>query len=169
MRSATSSSISKHWTEANMRRRWFGLGLMLLTVCLITTARAHEGKRPPGPIHDRHELMEGIGRNAKAIGNALKAHDLGAVADAAGKIQTDAAKVAALFPPGSTHPASRAKPEIWTNWDKFEAGTKQLEAKSGALAAAAKSGGDVAAASDALFDTCKGCHDQFRVPEKKKK
>jgi cytochrome c556 len=152
-----------------MRRRSVVLTLSFLFTCLSTTARAHEGKRPPGPIHDRHELMEGIGKNGKAIGEALKAHDMAHVASAAAAIQTDAAKIPALFPPGSTHPASRAKPEIWTNWDKFEAGAKHLEEKAGALAAAAKSGGDASGAADALFDTCKSCHDQFRVPEKKKK
>jgi cytochrome c556 len=152
-----------------MRRRSVVLTLGFLVAGLITTARAHEGKRPPGPIHDRHELMEGIGKNGKAIGEALKAHDLTRVASAAAAIQTDAAKVPGLFPPGSTHPASRAKPEIWSNWDKFEADAKQLEARAGALSAAAKGGGDASGAADALFDTCKSCHDQFRVPEKKKK
>jgi cytochrome c556 len=123
---------------------------------------------PPGPAHDRHELMEGIGKQSKIIGNALKSGKFEPVGPAAEKIQADAAKVTALFPPGSTDPRSRAKPEIWKNWPKFEDETKQLEAKAGALAAAAKSRGDVPGSAKALFETCKSCHDQFRVPEKKK-
>src|SRR5262249_40541354 len=149
--------------EVAMHKAWTVISALLLA-CSITVARAHEHNLPPGPIHDRHELMEGIGKNAKTIGNALKAHDLGPVATAAEKIQADAGKIPALFPKGSEHPKSRAKPEIWTNWPKFEATAKELESKAGALAAAAKSGGDAGAAADAMFETCKSCHDAFRVP-----
>ncbi|HYC55669.1 MAG TPA: cytochrome c, partial [Candidatus Binatia bacterium] len=81
------------------------------------------------------------------------------------KIQADAAKAAALFPKGSTHEYSRAKPEIWDQWAKFEELMKDLEVKAGALASAAKSGGDVGGASKAMFGNCKSCHDQFRKPE----
>ena len=147
------------------------IGTALLVVGAVTAATAHEHDEdlPAGPVRERHELMEGVGKNSKTIGNALKAHDFKAVAPAAEKIQADSAKIASLFPPGSAHPKSRAKPEIWTNWPKFEANTKELGTKAGALAAAAKSGGDVEAAADAMFATCKSCHDDFRVPEKKAK
>jgi len=154
-----------------MRKALTILGFVALSFAILVPARAadHAAQLPAGPIRDRHELMEGIGKNAKIIGDALKAHNFGPVAEAAQKIQADAPKIAALFPPGSTHAKSRAKPEIWQDWAKFEAGVKQLEANAGALAAAAKSGGSVPASAQKLFDTCKGCHDQFRVPEKKGK
>ena len=121
---------------------------------------------PAGPIRERHQLMEGIGKNAKAINDALKTNNTAPVAEAAEKIRTDATKIAALFPAGSTHPKSRAKPEIWQNWPKFESTSKQLETNAAALASAAKDGGDVRKAAQGVFDTCKSCHDQFRVPEK---
>ena len=73
----------------------------------------------------------------------------------------------ALFPKGSTDPKSRAKDEIWANWDKFEGLMKELEAKAGELAAAAANKGDVRAASKAMFGNCKSCHDDFRKPEEK--
>jgi cytochrome c556 len=113
--------------------------------------------------------MEGIGKNAKVIGDAVKSGNFDPVAGAAAQIQTSATKIVALFPQGSTHPHSRAKPEIWTNWAKFENTTKQLEATAGEVVSAAKSGGDVKAASNNMFGACKTCHDDFRVPEKKKK
>src|SRR5262245_7186176 len=78
-------------------------------------ARGHEGKRPPGPMHDRHELMEGIGKNAKVIGEAMKAGKYETVPAAADKIEAASKKVLALFPPNTLHEHSRAKPEIWTN------------------------------------------------------
>jgi len=140
----------------------------VIGVAVVAVVRAHEHDVPAGPIRDRHELMEGIGKNAKIIGDALKAGNTAPVAEAAEKIKTAAPKIPALFPPGSTHPKSRAKPAIWKQWPKFEEQTKKLEANAGALADAAKSHGDVKVATDNLFGTCKSCHDDFRVPEKKK-
>jgi len=123
---------------------------------------------PAGPIRDRHELMEGIGKNAKIIGGALKTGKLDPVAGAAAEIQASAGKTLALFPKGSTDPKSRALPKIWEDWAKFETINKEFEAKAGELVAAAKSGGDVGAAADAMFGACKSCHDDFRKPEEKK-
>jgi len=129
-------------------------------------AHVHSEELPAGPIRDRHQLMEGIGKHAKVIGDALKSGRFDPIAAAAEQIQSAAPKIAALFPPGSTHPKSRAKAEIWQDWPTFEEATKRLEANAGAVAAAAHDGGDVRARARALFDTCKSCHDRFRVPEK---
>ncbi|HVO23861.1 MAG TPA: cytochrome c [Candidatus Margulisiibacteriota bacterium] len=155
-----------------MRKTAAAMGAMILLVGGLRVVRAHEANLPAGPIQDRHELMEGIGKNAKIIGDSLKAGGAGdrlKIGDAALKIQTSAAKIAPLFPPGSTDPKSRAKPEIWTHWDKFQENAKKLEATSGELANAAQSGGDVKTAADTMFGACKSCHDEFRVPEKKGK
>ncbi|MFI5396039.1 MAG: c-type cytochrome [Candidatus Binatia bacterium] len=151
-----------------MRKVWITAAALFLACNLAAAAHMKKEDLPAGPIRDRHELMEGIGKNAKIIGDALKAGNTAPVAGAAEKLQGDAAKITALFPPGSTHAKSRAKPEIWQNWPKFEEGTKELQANAGRLAAAARSGGDVRAAAKAMFGACKSCHDQFRVPEKKK-
>lgn len=134
---------------------------------IVFAGEHHHKDLPPGPIQDRHELMEDIGKNAKIIGDALKADNLVPIAAAAKDIQADASKVLALFPQGSTHPNSRAKDEIWANWAKFETLNKDLETKSGELATAATSDGDVDAAAKAMFGACKTCHDQFRKPEEK--
>lgn len=139
-----------------------------LTFTGLAYAHAAGKELPAGPIHDRHELMEQVGDHAEIIGKALKsgAHD--PIAGAAKSIQADAAKVLALFPKDSTHPASRAKDEIWSDWAKFEQTNKDMESKAGALAAAAGSGGDVGQAAKEMFATCKSCHDAFRKPEEKK-
>jgi len=154
-----------------MRKTAIVMGAIVLMAGGLQMVSAHEAKDlPAGPIRDRHELMEGIGKNAKAIGTSLQeggAGDRVKIADWALKIQTSASKIAGLFPKGSTDPKSRAKPEIWTHWDKFEENAKLLEASAGELAAAAQSGGDVGAASKKMFAACKSCHDEFRKPEKK--
>ncbi len=150
-----------------MRKEWFVAATVLLACGAGAVAMSAE-ELPAGPIRERHQLMEGIGKNAKAIGDALKAGNTAPVAGAAQQIAADAAKIAPLFPAGSTHPKSRAKPEIWQDWPKFEADVKQLQTNAAALAAVAKDGGNVGSAAQGMFDTCKSCHDQFRVPEKKK-
>jgi len=155
-----------------MKTRWMVTAAAAALLLRGTLAHAHEVKLedlPAGPIRDRHALMEGIGKNAKVIGDAMKSNDFSPVAAAAEKIQADAAKITALFPPGSTHEKSRAKPEIWTDWAKFEEGSKELGLKAGAVAAAAKSNSDVPAAAKAMFGSCKSCHEQFRVPDKDEK
>ncbi len=137
------------------------------SLALTTVLSAAEKERPAGPIKDRYDLMKGIGKNAKIIGDAMKAGNTEGVAEAAAQIQTAAGKALPLFPPNSTDPSSRAKPNIWTDWEKFKADMKDLEARAGELNEAVSSGGDVAAASQKMFDACKSCHDQFRAPEKK--
>ena len=121
---------------------------------------------PPGPIHDRHELMEEVGDDAKKIGDAMKA---GKPADAAAPAERIAASVERflqLFPAGSEHPDSRAMPEIWTKRAEFDRLGKELETTATAVAEAAKSGGDVKKAAGAMFKNCKACHTDFRKPDK---
>ena len=152
-----------------MRKTAIAVGVIMLTGGALRVVSAHEMDLPPGPIKDRHELMEGIGKNAKIIGDALKAGNHEGIEDAAGKIMTSATKIVALFPKGSTDPKSRAKPEIWTHWQKFQDDAKQLELSAGELVDATHSGGEVKAKADMMFGACKSCHDQFRKPEKKEK
>jgi cytochrome c556 len=137
---------------------------MLLLVALPLAADEDEGL-PEGPILDRHELMEEIGGQAKKIGNALKSGKTEEIPAAADTIRVDAARMLALFPPDSVDPLSRAKPAIWENWNEFEALAKDFEKSAAELAAAARTGGDVAVASKKMFHQCKTCHEGFRVPE----
>ena len=151
-----------------MRTAWI-TGAILLFLGGLTAVRAGTSapNLPAGPIRERNDLMEGIGKNAKTIGDALKSGNSVPVAAAAEQIQRDAGRITALFPPGSTHQQSRAKADIWQQWAKFEGGAKELQAKAAALAVAAQGGGDVRGGAQAMFDTCKSCHDQFRIPDKK--
>jgi len=155
-----------------MRRVWT-IGAALVIVGAAQLARAHDAKDlPAGPIRDRHELMEKIGKNAKIIGDALKAGKMGpesGIGPAAMEISSSASKIPGLFPPGSTDPKSRAKAEIWTNWKKFEEDARTLEARAAEVSNQAAAGGAIAAKAQEMFATCKSCHDDFRTPEKEKK
>lgn len=143
----------------------FLLATVLFGGAAVTRAHEEEMNLPAGPIRDRHELMEGIGDRAKAINDTLKKGGVEGVADNAQAIADDAKKVDALFPAGSTHEKSRAKPEIWKNWKEFERLSASLSTHAAELAEAARKGGDAGAAAKVMFGDCKSCHDQFRVPE----
>ncbi|MFM8410788.1 MAG: c-type cytochrome [Alphaproteobacteria bacterium] len=160
------------------RSNRFGLAARALVATAVAVAVAAPGPvhaqaaaeadahaLPAGPIHDRHEIMEDMGQAAKAIGAAMKA---GKPADAAKPAEEIAAKVddfLKLFPDGSIGHGSRAKAAIWSERAKFDSIGADLKVKATAVAEAAKSGGDVKAASNAMFGDCKSCHDQFREPE----
>jgi cytochrome c556 len=139
----------------------------LVGAWLIVPVAAHEdmSELPEGPIRERHELMEGIGRNAKIIGEAMKAGDIDKVAGPATEIEQSAGKIPTLFPEGSIHPKSRAKPEIWADPKGFEFEVKNLRAKAAALAVAAHKQEGAPEAANELFAACKSCHTNFRVPE----
>lgn len=68
------------------------------------------------------------------------------------------------FGPGTDKGDTRAKPEIWTEMDKFRAGGTKLQEESVKLAAAAKGGNADAlkAAFGEAAKTCKACHDSYR-------
>lgn len=119
---------------------------------------------PAGPIRDRHELMEKMGRDAKAIGGAMKAGRPGDAARPASDIAAAAMRFLEMFPEGSQGHGSRAKPAVWTDRKAFNAFGEELRDKATALAASAAGGGDVSGASRAMFGKCKACHDQFREP-----
>jgi cytochrome c556 len=111
--------------------------------------------------------MEDMGKQAKALNAALKAGDTAGVAAPAEAMAQLAARIVKLFPEGSTNPKSRAKPEIWQKFDRFEALANDLETSTRALAVASKAGFDVQALAAKVMRTCKSCHDTFRKPKKK--
>lgn len=162
----------KHPNRSDSRAVARGLAAAALVAAIASPATvraqaaAHDAHAlPAGPIGDRHEIMEDMGRSAKAIGAALKA---GKPAEAAAPAADIAAKVddfLKLFPDGSVGHGSRAKAAIWSERAKFDSIGADLKMKATAVADAAKSGGDVKAASNAMFGDCKSCHDQFREPE----
>jgi cytochrome c556 len=169
---------STHWRRGLVTIALLGLGAIVVRAGGVAdppagwrpgvagVARADEQDLPAGPIRERHELMEEIGKQAKALNGALKASDTAGVAPPAEAIARLAGRIVKLFPEGSTNPKSRAKPEIWQKFDQFEALAGQLETSSSALAVAAKAGADVQALAAKVMKTCKGCHENFRTPKK---
>lgn len=68
------------------------------------------------------------------------------------------------FGAGTDKGETRAKPEIWAEMDKFNAGAKKMQDEMAKLNAAAKGGNldAIKAAAGEVGKTCKGCHDEYR-------
>lgn len=114
----------------------------------------------------------------KAGMTVMAAHFSRVAGMAQGKIPFDAkvaaqnAEVAAFmsalpfagFGPGTDKGDTKAKPEIWAEMDKFNAGAKKMQDEMAKLNAAAKGGNldAIKAAAGEVGKTCKGCHDDYR-------
>ena len=70
----------------------------------------------------------------------------------------------AAFIEGSDKGNTKAKPEIWTEKDKWNAAVAKSQEDVLKLAAAGKTGSldQIKAAAGAVGGSCKGCHDDFR-------
>ena len=114
-------------------------------------------------IEERQELMKTIGGASKAMRSAA---DAAAVAASADKLAELFARINAdSFPKGSSE-GSRAKPEIWEQWDKFAATAKNAAGLAKDIAAKARAGADTAALVKSFGrNACGSCHRPFRKPK----
>jgi cytochrome c556 len=126
---------------------------------------------PAEAIKQRQALMKEQGKHAKAI-NAFVESGTGTAEDVArnaAALEDSAAKIADLFPPGTSIDdnvaKTAAKKEIWEDFDAFKASADKLGELAGALEEAA-AGGDkqqIAAAFGVMGkEGCGGCHSKFR-------
>lgn len=122
------------------------------------------------PRHERHELMEGVGKAAKPIGKMLKGeldYDAEVVMASLQTWHDASMKFGELFPAGTeTGMDTEAAPSIWEDRAGFEealgkfraAAEAAIEANPTTLEAAKSTVGPV-------FQTCKGCHDNYRIED----
>jgi cytochrome c556 len=69
------------------------------------------------------------------------------------------------FVPGSDKGDTKAKPEIWSEMDKFKGGMEKLQVESAKLAQLATTGNmdEIKAQFGETAKTCKACHDNFKA------
>ncbi len=147
-----------------------GLVSMLLGAAFVLGLGVTASQAGPTLEH-RKAVMKGIVGHIKALGAVAKGKaqaDAGTVVHAMA-LDELSASIKFLFPKDSGGGESRAKPEIWIEWAKFEAAAHALSAATPALVVAAKSGdaGQIGAAIGPVGKACGGCHKPFRVPKKK--
>jgi len=141
------------------------LPVTLSAFCLASVAMAGTD-----PILERQDLMKSTRDAAKVIGGMLKEEqpfDAEAAMSAFETWKKTATTAGDLFPEGSeTGHDTEAKETIWTDRAGFESkladfGT-QVDA---AIAAKPENLEALKAAAGPVFQTCKGCHEEYRVEE----
>ena len=142
-----------------------------LAACLVSVAWAHQGAT--GIVKERMDQMGGIAKSMKAMGAMFKgetSYDAETVRALATDIAATGGKeLSALFPEHSLRPPSEARHEIWTDWDKFLGQGDEMQAAALALANGAanptdgSSGPKPADLFRDLAQTCKSCHQDFRI------
>ena len=160
-------------SHSRQGRRSAVLGsLAVLAVAGCASMEAPPKMTATEAIAARQQLMKEQGAAMRSIQDKLKAGQAQAIVPDLEKLSQTSKDMLTMFPEGSVNPAtSRAKPEIWQDWPKFESLAKSLQAKSTQLGATAKEGNaqaTTAAVTDMSKTTCGACHNSFRGPEIKK-
>jgi cytochrome c556 len=122
------------------------------------------------PIHERHELMEGVGDAAKPVGQMLKGErefDAAVVMASFETFDDASAQFGDLFPPGSeTGQDTEAAPAIWEDRAGFEeALATWADAVDAAIAAKPQTLDETKPVAGEVFKACKGCHDTYRIKD----
>lgn len=122
------------------------------------------------PRHERHELMEDVGDAAKPVGSMLKGesdYSLDTVMESLRTFHDTAAVFGDLFPAGTeTGMDTEAAPAIWEDRAGFEEALANFrEAIQAAMAAKPETLEDAKPVLGAVFKTCKGCHDTYRIKD----
>ena len=121
-------------------------------------------------LKDRQATMKEQGKSLGAVKAYIDGKgDLAQAKTGAANLTQTTKKIPQLFPAGTGGPSPDgdyvAKPEIWTDWNKFLEAQKAAAAKADALLVAVN-GGDKNAIEAAFNDLgkngCGGCHTTFR-------
>ena len=119
------------------------------------------------PAHERHELMEGVRDAAKPVGAMLRGKaefDQDTVMESLRTFEAAGAKLGSLFPEGSQ--GGEAAPAIWEDRGGFEEAISDWQAATAAAIEASPGSLDEAkAAIGPVLQSCKGCHDSYRIEE----
>lgn len=122
-----------------------------------------------GPIEDRQELMESVGKSMKVAVPMAKGEapfDASAAKEAMQTINEVPDKFVKLFPEGTQEGGeTEASPKIWENMSDFMAKAEALEKASAEAMEAADKGQEAfkTAVFESLAKACKSCHDAYRI------
>jgi cytochrome c556 len=134
----------------------------------VVTAKV-SGPTAAQVMHERHEGMETIGKNFKAIHRELEASspNVATVRASASTIANLSKKASGWFPAGTGPDVGKtgAKPEIWQNPKDFAAKliSFQKAAQDFSAAAAGNDPDGLKARFADFAGTCKVCHDKYRT------
>ena len=112
-------------------------------------------------------MLKNVKRFTKGHKRAVDAADLAIGGEI---LAVNADNMLKLFPKGSGGGKSRAKSEIWQDWNGFKAAAAVLKVEANKFAEVAKTGDKAAIKKQAGMLAkagCGGCHQKFRGPKKK--
>lgn len=140
--------------------------LSLVAGALVATATYSQmSQASEDVVKTRESGMKTMGKSMKAIKQLIDSNgDKAQIAAEAQKIVDVSAKISGWFPQAAG-PGEAGKPEIWAQWDKFEADAKNLHEQSSQLLAAAQGSGDASALAPQFQNTgkaCGTCHETFK-------
>jgi cytochrome c556 len=122
------------------------------------------------PIHERHELMEDVGKAAKPIGSMFRGeteYDAAVVMESLGVFEDVGSQFGDLFPEGTeTGGDTEAAPAIWEDREGFEAALEEWRsAVDAAIEASPATLDEARPVVGEVFNACKNCHDGYRIDE----
>ncbi len=141
--------------------------LMGAVAMLATMPAAAQFQKPEDAIKYRQGAMNVMGNHFARIGamaNGRVPFDANAAQANAEIVVTMSKLPFAGFIAGTDKGETKAKPEIWTEPDKFRAAAQKMQEELVRLSAAAKTGNvdQLKTAFGAAGASCKACHDDYR-------
>lgn len=165
--------------------RWQGLMVCFCLAALLGCMREQKSSitaqgdtmQRQKVIDDRKALMRNTSGHFKDLRQKAKDGQIAQVTVNAQTIAINARHIPALFPTGSLGTPeieSRAKADIWQDWNDFTADARRLEDAATDLMQLTQDADKMAVSSvqvdvaiKAVGGACKNCHDKFRAAKKK--
>lgn len=141
-------------------------GIALMIAALLASATSAQAEEPENYIKYRQAMMTAIGGHNGAATQIMrgKVDPEGDLVIHANALAALSSNIPRLFPEGSDFGETKAKDEIWSQWDKFEQAANDAKMATAAFSEAVSSGDAdrIAKTFKDVGDSCKGCHKEFR-------
>jgi len=142
------------------------LPLILASLALAACGEKVEDTRPGQPVKHRQEAFKGFIRSFEPMGTMLRddKYEQQAFAHLVQALIAQREAPWSYFGADTDYPPSKSTADVWKRPEAFEAERQRFIAATDALGSAAASGdkATVQKAYDAVYDSCKSCHKQFR-------
>ena len=141
----------------------FGVSVAMLSGCFGQI----EDKHPDKVLTKRRELFKQFNRTLEPIGQVVggrREYKKEAFVDMVQELQVLSTKPWPYFTADGNYPPTHARPAVWEQPEKFKLAQTDYQLRVNDLAAIAGSGDmpKIKAAAEAVGDSCKACHKQFR-------
>ncbi len=126
--------------------------------------------KPEEEVRYRQSVFNVIGRNCNLLGAFVKGekpYDQAAAVKAANIVASLSTLPFGSFGPGTDVGTHKADPKVWSDTGKFKQAADNFQAEVKKLPAAAGSADALKEQFGAVAKTCKACHDDFRIKDKK--